>query len=594
MTDIDGTRVISFEGGEVMADLNERTITGLLLPYGEVGQTNAGRFSVEAGIIRIPSDPVVVSANFDHTRSDVWGRASRLWETPAGIMAQYTAARTPEGDQALAEATSTDNPEARKCLSAEFYVTVKDGKAVSGNLWGSGLVKKGAFPSAMVLAADHPDAAGVETPVEPAAADNTHLSIEAPELPESITVTTPAGAAAEYTPEAAPAEDNPERVETVTATAEVMAGAVPASVPGAPEVNSPAEVIERMPSRAEVFAAFAAVKANPSDGEAVAVLAALTDIKFSGANTLGAGGAIQKNWLGLVNDGSVATDREFITLGNLGTDISAGGKSGFKIRRGTAASPINPGDIPTKGDGSLDAAGAAMDVGGEWLGNKTEINSYGAHTTLLQSSLRKFAVGNDIAREFYDLPGGAEVIEAFIAQLEEDYNLWSDEVARRTLVALSAANTIAPATGDYNPAYPAALGMLIQGVLAVKRRKVDGRKDVPTFAIANEAAFTDLVYMVGGDDHMPKWVNIAVSTDGGATIDGTVKVVEGENGIEDSPAVSVGAKRGVDFDELAGGPLVVNAVDLAKGGIDRAVHGYVQTFVRRPQAFVRIGTPDAP
>lgn len=588
----DAPTTVQYQGGEVFANLEERTITGLLLPFNEIGQTNAGKFMVEAGVIGVPADPMVVSANLDHQRSEVWGRANRLWQTEAGIMAQFTAARTPLGDEALADATSPEGK--RKCLSAEFYVTVDaaTGKATSGNLWGAGLVPKGAFPSAMVLAADHPDAPAVVAPAEAPAVDTDHPVLTMEEPPADITVVTPE-ATTVYTPDATPAEGQPEE-NTVSAT-EVMAGAVPASVPGAPEVNTtPATTVERVPSRAEIFAAFAAVKTNPSDGEAVAVLAALTDIKFSGTNTLGAGGAIQKNWLGLVNDGSVAQDREFITLGNLGTDITAGGKAGFKIRRGTAASPINPGDIPTKGDETVDAAGAAYDVGGEWLGNKTEINSYGAHTTLLASSLRKFAVGNDIAREFYDLPGGAEVIDAFISQLEEDYNLWSDEVARRTLVALAAANTIAPATAAYNPDYPDALNALIQGVLAVKRRKADGRKDVPTFAIANEAAFSELMYMVGGEENMPAWVNIAVSTDGGATVDGSVKVVEGELPIEDTAAVAVGAKRGVDFDELAGGPLIVNAVDLAKGGVDRAVHGYVQTFVRRPEAFVLIGTADTP
>ena len=51
----------------------------------------------------------------------------------------------------------------------------------------------------------------------------------------------------------------------------------------------------------------------------------------------------------------------------------------------------------------------------------------------------------------------------------------------------------------------------------------------------------------------------------------------------------VGSKVGVDFDELPGGPLIIDAIDLAKGGIDKATHGYLQTFVKRPEAFAHVG-----
>ena len=75
-----------------------------------------------------------------------------MWETAEGIMATFVAAKTPAGDAALAEATDPNGK--RKCLSAEFHATIKAGKAVAGNLWGAGLVERGAFPSAMVLASD--------------------------------------------------------------------------------------------------------------------------------------------------------------------------------------------------------------------------------------------------------------------------------------------------------------------------------------------------------------------------------------------------------------------------------------------------------
>jgi hypothetical protein len=68
--------------------------------------------------------------------------------------------------------------------------------------------------------------------------------------------------------------------------------------------------------------------------------------------------------------------------------------------------------------------------------------------------------------------------------------------------------------------------------------------------------------------------------------------VQGDIGIDDTPAVIVGARRAIEFDELAGGPVIVDALEIAKGGIDRAVHGYLQTFVRRAAGIVKVGVAD--
>lgn len=53
------------------------------------------------------------------------------------------------------------------------------------------------------------------------------------------------------------------------------------------------------------------------------------------------------------------------------------------------------------------------------------------------------------------------------------------------------------------------------------------------------------------------------------------------------------SRRAIEFDELPGGPLQIDALELAKGGIDRAVHGYLQKFVVRPEAIVTVGVADA-
>lgn len=542
---------IEIEGGEVLANREERTITGLLIPYNEVGRTNVGQFQVEAGVIALPDDPAVVSLNVDHDRYSPVGRATRLWEEPAGVMATFQVARTPEGDAALEDALNPNGK--RRRLSGEFKTGIKAGKATGGHLAAAALVEMGAFPSAMVLASDseisehseyeYTDENGVTWR---RVSDTTTTTIATENGTKTTTTTV---AVEENTGE----EDTMETTE-VAATVEF-------------DQKPPAKTT---PSGQEILASIATMRTNPLDVAAREVLAALSDIKMTGTGALPATGVLQQNWLGLLNLGTGYV-REYVPLLKHGTNISAGGKKAFKFHRGTSASP---------GWGS-----------GTWAGNKTEINSGVGHTETVTSSLLRYARGADIGREFFDLPGGQEVIAAFLAELEVDYNMWSDEQVRALIVS-TAGTPVAPSVypGVDGHDYAGAMGQLIQGILAVKRRKADGRKDTPTFAIANAKAYEELIYTP--KDLVPEFVSFDVNTDGSGTADGRVHVVQGDTGIEDTASVIVGADYAIEVDELPGGPLHVNALEIAKGGIDEAVHGYLQTFVARPEALVHIGTAD--
>ena len=154
---------VQIEAGTLLADESARTISGLLLPFGELGNTNLGKFTVGAGVVQIPRDASVVGLNTDHVREDPVGRAATLTSTAAGIVATFSVANTPEGDAALADAA---NPAGvRRKLSAEVSnIVLRAGAMVSGRLFGAALVEKGAFPSATLLAAD----VGTLDPLAPA------------------------------------------------------------------------------------------------------------------------------------------------------------------------------------------------------------------------------------------------------------------------------------------------------------------------------------------------------------------------------------------------------------------------------------------
>jgi hypothetical protein len=574
---------ILIEGGEVLANLDERTITGLLLPYGEEGRTNVGRFKVMAGDIAIPEDPSVVTLNLDHDRFQPTGRATRLWEQlPHGIMATFAVGRTPAGDQALADARDPNG--LRRCLSAEFKTGIKNGRATGGVLAGAALVQRGAFPSAQVLAADaeaDDEATVIEAGDEATVAEDHSEAIYTDEdgrtyrrVYDSVTTEAATENGTQTTVTTTITEEQTDAAAEVETEQEqeVSASAVPATQrAGAPLATAR----QRTADLQTVFAAMADVKnhkpGQPEPTDALAVLAALSDIKMNGTGALPVGGdVIQPNWVGQLYQG-IAYERQFITLGTLGTDITAGGKKGYTLDRGTASSRVEHFD-------------------GTWAGNKTAIPSGQGFTASKASELFRFAFGVDIAREFFDLPGGAEVVEAFLRLVAEDHLVWSDEIARQTWVTMAGA-PIAPKTypGVDGHDYAGAIGQVIQGILAVKGKKADGRRDQPSFVIANEAAYEQLIYTP--KDLIPEFVNFTASTDQEGTADG-LKLVVGDVGIEDTPAVIVGSSKAVEFDELPGGPLHIDALDLARGGVDKAIHGYLQRFIVRPEAVVLVGTAD--
>ena len=556
--------IVQIEGGHVLANLEERTISGRLIPYGEEGRTNQGRFMVEAGTIDLAdaiADPSTISLNLDHVPYQNVGRATSVWEQPDGVWASWSIARTPAGDAALADAISPTGT--RKRLSGEFGpVVIRAGKLVAGHarLWGSAIVPQGAFPSAMVLAADTPDPEENEPTTQgaPTMAD---------EPQPTTTLAAPVATIEPTVPAAAPVPVEQPAMVAASITP------VPATLPGAPAAHT-----QPVNETHQVLAALNALRTNPRDAGAMQVLAAITDVTMSGTNPLPGAGVLRPNWLGKLYQG-IPYFREYAPLLNLGTDISAAGKLGMKVFRGTAASPLGPQD-------------------GTWPGNKQPINGYRGDSNTIGSLLYRFAIGNDIDRSLYDLPGGAEVVEEFLKLVIEDYLYWSDRIARETILSAAGA-PVAPISypAVYNTNGTTGLAMLIQGILAVKARKADQRRDVPTFAIANDAAFTQMAYAAGGDQNLPEFITLSLaslalpqSTIGNV---GGIVVVNGDTGISGTPSVIVGSKLGIDFDELNGEtPLVIDAIDIARGGIDKAAHGYVQTFVKRPEAFVSIGVAD--
>lgn len=543
---------IQIDAGTLTASLEERTVTGLLVPYGEPGATNLGKMTVLAGALKVPVDLGGMSLNIEHDRTQIVGHPTSIRETPAGIVGTFRIAATPEGDRALQDVASGK----RRYLSVEASdLKIRNGQAVDGRLFAAALVERPAFPSATLLASI----------VDTLLAEEVSTTTNEEEYVDENGVTW-----RRVTDSSVDVATSPEGATTTITTTVVEETQTPADLPVDPiQEEAP---VGNVPSNTLTAASAAATSTQPTLGRVLSIidgvrsgslegdtlLAALSDIKISGSGALPATGVLQPNWLGELWGGRRYT-RRYMPLISNGT-IRALDEKGFRL--------------------SPDA-----ELVQTWAGNKAEIGSGGASTELVTSTLAKWAWAADIAREFFDLPGGEEVIAAMLRAVADSYARVTDLWTLSQLVTSGAANLTAAAT--YPTDYPSALGQLIQGITAV-----EDAGDTPSFAIVNATAWSELIYTP--KDQVPEFINISVSTTGEGVADGRVRVVKGDIGISGTAASLVGSAAAAHVNEMAGAsPLQLDALDIAKGGVDRAVVGYTQYMNDYTNGLVLVGTAPA-
>lgn len=249
--------------------------------------------------------------------------------------------------------------------------------------------------------------------------------------------------------------------------------------------------------------------------------------------------------------------------------ISLGGRKGWKIDQGTA--------LVKK------VSNAAQ---------KVELPTGTASTSLYGSTLDKYGFAADVALEWQYLEGGADVLAAFWEGVIDSYAKLSDEDALATIFAVASKNTAAldrlVAPGTFPTEYPAAMGQLIQGIDLI----ADNGDDA-SFAIVNPAAWTQLLYTP--KDMVPEFVEFGVGIGTGEGTTGKVRVVKAPQsfftGTKAADAqVIVGAKNAIEIREQLA---EIEALEVAKFGVDRAHVAFVESFVVRPESVALIGTKSA-
>jgi HK97 family phage major capsid protein len=123
---------INFDGKILAAEIETRTIRGMVVPFGKVGNTSAGAVAFEFGAFTdIKAENIIL--NREHVSTNVLGRGIAGSEevTPAGINMAFKIAPTTAGTDALIEAAEGLRPSFSIEASADEYTIDKGVMKVS-------------------------------------------------------------------------------------------------------------------------------------------------------------------------------------------------------------------------------------------------------------------------------------------------------------------------------------------------------------------------------------------------------------------------------------------------------------------------------
>jgi hypothetical protein len=522
---------ITIDAGTLEASEEDRTVTGLLVPYNEECRSNLGRFRVGSGSFSIPADATVAGLNIEHIREDGVGRAATLSETEQGVVATFSIARTPEGDAALADVKAGK----RKHLSAEVAnVQIKDGKAVGGRIFGAALVERPAFPSATLLAA----AADTDVPAEPLSPEDSDAVTEEESSTGADGTATHKTTTTKTDVDADGATTTTETVTTVTVTpaapepTEVESEAtVPnATVPSTLNASAPAEKVSK-----ETFLATVSGAVSTQDPT---LMAALSDVKISGTGAVGTG-VVVPEYVGEVWPGR-QYQRKVIPLLTQGS-LTSLTTQGWRF---TQAPEVDT-----------------------WQGNKANIPSNTPTTEPVTWDMQRFAGGWDIAREFIDF-GETAVLDSFLRKAADSYAKKSDNWM---LDKLLTGATVAPVGTGIPAGVGDGFAKIIRGAL-----RVIASDATPSFALIAPDLYEE--FMFTKKDDTLAFLTTTIGLEEGSLEN--FRIVP-HSGV-DAGEVLVGAREAAGAYEMAGSPIRINALDIARGGVDEALFGYIQCRIEYP------------
>ena len=530
------------EGGALFAKLEDRTVSGILMPWGERSRPNAtGQPPIvfERGTIKLPRDISIVSANIQHDRFTPVARATSLEETDEGLVATFAVAETDEGDDLLLQISEGKLSK----LSAEVKnLVVSAGRAVSAALTGAAFVKEGAFAGAALFSI----AAGEDELTDDEKLANAQAVIDAiTTAREAATKATEEAAAPPATPSAEDTKKEDDvTVATVPTTTETTA--TQSAPEGGASLFAVANALAMFSARGDRAALTALSEADTAFSQGETAMFALNDVKLTTAGSVGVN-IQQPQWIGELWRGR-SFQRRIIPL------LSQAALTSFKV----------------KGFKWLVEPSMAA-----WAGDKAAVPSNTPTTEGYNLDAQRWAGGHDIAREYrdFDVP---EFWEAYFRAMTDSYAKITDDAALVSLVAGATAVTAGVVPAGVNPG----LVSIVDGALAVLDT------GAPSYAIVAKDVFRSIALMK--DIDKLAFLNTSLGLEEGTLT--SFRVVP-HSGIAAGKAL-VGVGAAATYYELPGSPIRTEALDQIKGGIDEALFGYSATGINRPAGLALV-TPAA-
>jgi hypothetical protein len=445
---------VQIEAGTLLANLDDRTLSGLLVPFGVPGNTNLGKFTVHAGSLTLPRDPSLVTLNSEHDREVPIARATLLAEEADGIRATFKYFDSDEADQALLEF----HDGTRSALSVEAKnIVLRAGKAVAGKIFGAAQVTKGAFTGATLMASDVGDD---PTPV--------------PAAPVEPTPAAPAAEPAPTTTEPAPAGET-EPIVGIPNTLE--ASATPkASELGFHQFMNLLGQVTSGKADSTLMAAFNEIGAAAGD----TLFATLTDIKLTTSGSIGVTSSmLQPQWVGELAKLATANYKQKV-LPLFGHEaLTSFTINGFHWTTEFA--------------------------GGDWGGDKAAVPSNTPATAADTTAAARFGGAWDVAREYRDfnVPG---FWDALYSQSARSYFKWADA---KVLAAVLTAATDLTADNPSGLTIGAGWSALIDGAVTV----VNADIGLPEFALVDPTLYKSMLKTPADD--VLGYLNAALGLDEG-------------------------------------------------------------------------------
>lgn len=521
-----------------------RTVTGRILPFGEPGQTSAGAVTVTAGAVTLPADPADCSLNLEHDYRAPIGYATNFETRKDGIWATFQIIETTAGNDYLAEAAAG----LRRGLSVEIdSPAITAGRLTAGQLTAVAAVVRPAYPSAGVtkLAAAITADPGAEIRTEEYTA-TTETIINPDGTGESTTEIT-----ITETIEDQEDKDPQEDEEKDTPMTETIAAARPAGLhktKTAPVEKNFKDTIRLMARAYNTRDTGLLADLGQTMAQASQLFAALTDVPFDSAGAAG-GVMTQPAWINELWQ-IRGYERKIIPLISAG-DLTAMKMVGWRWKT-----------KPTMGP---------------WAGNKAAVPSSTAETEAIEKTAMRLAGAHDIAREYrdFDMP---DFWEGYFKAMAESYALQSDQACLAELI--TEATEVTP--GSTPTGVPEALVNIVDCALSFMDTAT------PSFAIVATNLWRDL--MLTPRDHTVEYLSSSLGLEEGQLAG--FKIIPASQ----MPVGStlVGAKAAATAYELPGSPIRVEGLDIARGGIDIGLFGYLCTMVHDNRALAFVGTKPTP